>query len=54
MTEHLTNIPEQDIQKCFKARNKRMKKCITTYRDLFNENRLKFCNFSIVTGSAEI
>jgi len=31
-----------------------MKKCITTYRDLFNENRLKFCNFSIVTGSAEI
>jgi hypothetical protein len=26
----------------------------TPYRDLLNENKLKFCNFSSVIGSAEI
>jgi hypothetical protein len=31
-----------------------MKKCITSNGDLFNGNKLIFCNFSIVTGSAEI
>jgi hypothetical protein len=30
-----------------------MKKHITPYGELFNGNKLTFCNFSIVIGSAE-
>jgi hypothetical protein len=52
--EHIPTFPSRTPKSVSKHESKRMKKCITPYGELFNGKKLKFCNFSIVIGSAEI